>query len=113
MKAVLVICLCLLARSVYGEESGEVTLNFPSTSAGACSELTVNMQENCAQSTGNTMVTGLGVSQSVAASATPGVFWAYVSGAGVTNIRFCNTGLISAVDPISGTFRVQTLRPEC
>lgn len=74
------------------------TLNFPSTAAGAISDLTISLS-------------GVGTNDSVflgppLAGPTVGGYLAWISASGTITVRYFNNGLISAVDPASATFRV-------
>lgn len=81
------------------------TLDFPNTSAGANSDLTVT-------------VTGAALNDQVligvpngSVSATDNVvFWAWVSAANTVTIRFNNCNLLAAVNPASGSFKVTVLK---
>jgi hypothetical protein len=78
--------------------STTATLNFPSTAAGAVSDLTIS-------------VSGAAINNSVfvgppAAGPTKGGYLAWVSSAGTVTVRYFNNDLTTAVDPASATFRV-------
>jgi hypothetical protein len=82
-----------------GDYSNYATLNFPSTLAGASSDLTITVPG---------AVNGDAVSVGVSNGSTlaNGVFTAWVSAANTVTVRFTNTNLLTALDPASGTFKV-------
>jgi hypothetical protein len=89
-------------RWVYNEkllQPATATLNFPSTNAGECSELTVTV-------TGAADGDIVKFSHPAASIPDRGTYWGYVSAADTVTIRFCNNDLTTAKDPASGTFRV-------
>jgi hypothetical protein len=113
---IIAVFFCLLAyATAQNAETDQITLNFPSTAAGTCSELTSEFTSagNCMLNGGNTFIMGFSVSNAVASASNPGTFFSYISDTGVVTIRFCNPSSTTAVDPPSGTFRVTAFRPEC
>ena len=80
-----------------------VTLDFPNTLAGECSDLTVNVPD---AKDGDVVSLGVGAA-SVPAN---GSFFAWVSATGVVTIRYTNNDLVTAYDPAEGVFRVVTRR---
>lgn len=77
------------------------TFDFPSTAAGAISDLTV-------------VVTGAVVGDVVAIGApsipNKGTYFAYVSATNTVTVRFANNDLTTAKDPSSGSFKVRILK---
>ena len=79
------------------------TLDFPSTAAGAKSDLTMTLTGAV-----NGEAICLGVPNgSIVAN---GVFTAWVSAANTVTVRFTNTNLATALDPASGTFTATIVR---
>lgn len=79
------------------------SLNFPSTAAGASSDLTVSLT---GASDGDTVILGIPSASVV----TNGLWQSFVSSANTITIRFINNDDISALDPATGTFRVTILK---
>lgn len=79
------------------------TLNFPSTAAGASSDLTITVTGAV---DGNPVALGVPNGSTLA----NGVFTAWVSAADTVKVRFTNTNLVTALDPASGTFRATVIR---
>lgn len=75
------------------------TLNFPSTIAGASSDLTITIT-----GAADADVTALGLPN--AAVVANGVYTAWVSAADTITVRFTNTNLVTTLDPASASFRV-------
>jgi hypothetical protein len=80
------------------------TLNFPSTAAGAASDLTIS-------------VTGAALGDAVTVGVPNGSvtadnisYWGWVSSANTVTVRFNNNNLVGAVDPASGTFKVNVIK---
>jgi hypothetical protein len=78
-------------------------LDFPSTAAGAASDLTIALP---GAALGDCVILGLPNSSTVAS----GVFSAWVSAADTVKVRFDNTQTVGNLDPASGTFRVAILQ---
>ena len=78
--------------------SSTATLNFPSTSAGAVSDLTITVT---GAALGDTVAIGTQHGSVPAA----GDFTGWVSSANTVTIRYANNALVTAYDPASGTFR--------
>lgn len=77
------------------------SLNFPSTAAGAVSDLTMTV-------TGAAL--GNAVSLGVPSGTGDGIYFAWVSAANTVTVRFFNY-TASAVDPGNGTFRIAIIKP--
>ena len=79
------------------------TMDFPNTTAGECSDLTVDVPG---------AADGDVVSLGVEAACVPvnGSFFAWVSAPDVVTIRYTNNDLVTAYNPGSGVFRVVTRR---
>jgi len=78
---------------------GSATLDFPSTAAGTSSDLTITVT-----GAADGDVVSLGVPNG--STLANGVFSAWVSAADTVKVRFTNTNLVTALDPASGTFKV-------
>ena len=80
---------------------GPQTLDFPSTNAGASSDLTID----CG-STSGVVAAGRSVFVGVppGSTSTNGVYSAWVSAADTVTVRFTNTNLVGAINPASGSF---------
>ena len=97
--------VCLSTSSncapIKGNMSATATLDFPSTSASACSDLTLAVT---GASAGDPVLLGA-PSASVPAG---GSFFAWASAANTVTVRFCADG--TARDPASGSFRATILK---
>jgi hypothetical protein len=80
--------------------SGSATLDFPSTNAGAYSELTITIT---GASIGDKVFLGTPASSIPAGNCH---FFSYVSATNTVTIRFVNSELVTALDPSSGTFNI-------
>lgn len=87
--------------STYLRASG--ALNFGSTAAGTSTDLTITL-------TGAILGDGVILGIPNGATLANGVFTAWVSAADTVKVRFTNTNLVTALDPVSGTFKVQIFR---
>jgi len=83
--------------------SATATLDFPSTAAGAVSDLTIT-------------VTGAALNDVVILGApngsvpAAGTFFAWVSATNTVKVRFANNALVTSYDPASGTYRVTVIQ---
>lgn len=77
------------------------SLNFPSTAAGAVSDLTMNVPG---------AALGNAISLGVPSGTGDGMYFAWVSAVDTVKVRFFNY-TASAVDPGSGTFRIAIIKP--
>lgn len=75
------------------------TLDFPSTAAGASSDLTMTITGAV---NGDAVMLGTPNGSTLA----NGVFTAWISASDIATVRFTNTNLITALDPASGTFKI-------
>jgi hypothetical protein len=79
--------------------AASATLNFPSTAAGAVSDLTISVT---GAAVGDVVSIGIDAASVPAA----GSFFAWVSAADTVTVRYSNNSLVTAYDPPSGTFKV-------
>lgn len=79
------------------------TLDFASTAAGVCSDLTITV-------TGAADGDVVAVSPPNGSVVANGSFSGWVSAADTVTVRYCNNELVSAGDPASGTFRASVLK---
>ncbi len=79
------------------------TLNFPSTAAATCSDLTITVS---GAADGNPVSIGV-PGASVLAN---GSYSAWVSASNTVTVRFCNHQAVGSLDPASGTFRATVLK---
>jgi len=80
--------------------SGSATLDFPSTNAGAYSELTITIT---GASVGDKVFLGTPASSLPAGNCH---FFSYVSTTDTVTVRFVNSEIVTALDPSSGTFNI-------
>jgi hypothetical protein len=74
------------------------TLNFGITGAGLSSDLTMTVT---GAAVGDVVALGI----PTASITTTGIFFAWVSNANEVTVRYCNTDILSAIDPASGVFK--------
>jgi hypothetical protein len=81
------------------------TLDFPNTTAGTQSDLTITVT---GAADGDNVIIGV---PNGSVSGTDNVsYWGWVSSANTVTIRFNNANVVSAVDPASGTFRASVIK---
>jgi hypothetical protein len=83
--------------------SNSASLNFPSTLAGAFSDLTISVT---GAATGDIVDMGVPTSS----TSVTGAFYAFVSATNTVTVRYVNTDPLSATDPASGTFKVLVIK---
>lgn len=89
--------------NVVVSQSATATLNFPSTAASTCSDLTITVT---GAADGNPATPGV-PNASILAN---GSYSAWVSASNTVTVRFCNHQAVGALDPASGTFRATVLK---
>lgn len=82
--------------------SATATLDFPSTTAGTASDLTITV-------TGATTGDAVTIGVPDGSTLSDGCFTAWVSAANTVKIRFTNNSLTLALDPASGTFKATVI----
>lgn len=88
--------------SAYNNKRASATLDFPSTSAGTSSDLTISLP-------GAALGDIIGIGVPNGSTLSNGCFTAWVSASGTVTVRFTNNDTLSALDPASGTFNVKKL----
>ena len=88
---------------IAGVLTGTATLDFPSTAAGAVSDLTLTVTGAV-----NGDAVSLGTDKDSMQPA--GSFFAWISGTNIATVRFVNNALITAYDPNSGVFKVTVIK---
>ncbi len=83
--------------------AGSATLDFPSTSASSCSDLTISVTGAV---DGDVVSVGVPNSAYIASA----MYSAWVSSAGTVTVRYCNTATGSSGDPGSATFKVTVFK---
>lgn len=83
--------------------TNSASLNFPSTLAGAFSDLTITVTGSA---TGDVVTMGV----PTAPTAVTGAFYAFVSATNTVTVRYVNTDPLSATDPAAGTFKVLVIK---
>jgi hypothetical protein len=100
---VVVIVIAYSPRAYIPIYSNTATLNFPSTAAGASSDLTITIT---GAALNDVVIVGVPNGSTVAT----GCFTGWVSASNTVTVRFSNTDVLSALDPASGTFRATIIK---
>lgn len=79
------------------------TLNFPSTTGGTSSDLTMTVTGSVS---GDAVVLGVPNGSTVA----NGCFTAWISATNTATVRYTNNDLVTSYDPASGTFKITAIK---